>query len=267
MSKCCCAYGRECTMKTRWLNWKTIPPALFLAFLICAPLSSAWAQGMDHSQMHDMTSHSMAQMNQKDPSELEADKKFSEFNHRFAGIFVLLVGFLALIEPRLAQRTPWVRYLWSLLFFAPGVYLMIWSDPESWPTGNQTLGYVITQNLEVLQHKIFSLILLGLGVVEFIRVRKSAPSIWLSSIFPVLAGMGALLLLFHVHGGHDQMTMEAHLSMQKIEHQHFAFATTGFGIALSKAFADVGAFRPRLMRNLFAILMVVLGILLITYTE
>jgi hypothetical protein len=177
------------------------------------------------------------------------------------------MGLLAMIEPRIAARHRWARYLWSALFFAPGVYLMIWSDPESWPTGNQTLYYVATQNLEVLQHKIFAVILLGLAAVEFIRVRRSASSIWLSSVFPTLAGLGALLLLFHVHGGHDEMTAEAHATMLKIEHQHIGFASTGFGIALSKAFADVGRFRPRLMRNLFAVLMVVLGLLLLFYTE
>jgi hypothetical protein len=149
-----------------------------------------------------------------------------------------------------------------VLFFAPGLYLMIWSDPESWPTGNQTLSYVITQNLEVLQHKIFSIILLGLAAVEFVRVRKNAASVWLSSIFPTLAGAGALLLLFHVHGG--EMTMAA---MEKIQKQHIGFAVTGFGIALSKAFADVGRFQPRLMRNLFAVLMAVLGLLLLFYSE
>ena len=204
----------------------------------------------------------------KDPAELEADKRFSEFNHRFAGVFVLLVGMLALFEPLLAMRYGWIRYLWSVLFFVPGVYLLIWSDPESWPTGNQTLHYVLTQNMQVLQHKVFSLILLGLGVVEFVRVRKQAAAAWLSSIFPALAGLGALLLLYHsplAHAG--GMGSDAHLEMQKIEHQHVGFAITGFGIAVSKALADVGRFHPRLMRNLFAVLMVVLAVLLLTYSE
>jgi putative copper resistance protein D len=203
----------------------------------------------------------------KDAAEIEADKRFSEFNHRFAGIFVLLIGLLAVFEPRAAQRFSWVRYLWSILFLAPGVYLLIWSDPESWPTGNQTLHYVLTQNMQVLQHKVFSVILLGLGIVEFIRVRRPTPSPWLSSVFPVLAGLGALLLLYHSPLSHAGMGPDAHAAMETVEHQHIGFAVTGFGIALSKALADVGRFHPRLMRNLFSVFMTVLAILLLTYSE
>jgi len=221
---------------------------------------------MDHAQMHQ---HPVpAQAVSEDSAKLEADKRFSEFNHRFAGIFVLLVGLLALLEPLLAERIAWVRYLWSLLFFLPGLYLLIWSDPESWPVGSQTLHYVVTQNMQVLQHKIFSLLLLGLGAVEFIRVRKRLRSVWVAAVFPTLAGLGALLLLYHSPQAHAAgMDASAHLAMQKIEHQHIGFAAVGFGIALSKAFADVGSFHPRLMRNVFAVLMIVLAILLLTYTE
>ena len=235
-----------------------------LGFLSLA-FPRANAQEPDHAHMHHDAAQTPARV--KDAAEIEADKRFSEFNHRFAGIFVLLVGLLAVFEPRAAARYPWVRYLWSVLFFAPGVYLLIWSDPESWPTGNQTLHYVITQNMQVLQHKIFSLILLGLGVVEFVRVRRNATSVWLSSVFPVLAGAGALLLLYHSPLSHAGMGPEAHQAMETVEHQHVGFAVTGFGIALSKALADVGKFHPRLMRNLFAVLMTVLALLLLTYRE
>ncbi len=55
--------------------------------------------------------------------------------------------------------------------------------------------------------------------------------------------------------------------MQKIEHQHFGFAAVGFGIALSKAALDLGRFNTLLMRNIFALLMFSLGLLLLTYTE
>jgi len=216
----------------------------------------------DHERMgHVMPSGAAA----PEPAKIAADKRFSEFNHRFAGLFVLLIGLLCVLEPRLAQRFGGVRYLWSVLFFLPGLYLLIWSDPESWPTGNQSLHHVMTQNLEVLQHKVFSLLLLGLSAIEFVRVKKGLRSVWLSLVFPALAGVGALLLLFHVHSG--PMDSAAHLTMQKIEQQHWGFAVTGFGIAVSKAFADVGKFHPRLMRNLFAALMVVLGCLLLAYTE
>jgi putative copper resistance protein D len=242
---------------------------LMVLSVVLLPVSilgtQVFAQEADHPHMHHEAAPAGAPV--KSAAEIEADKRFSEFNHRIAGAFVLLVGLLALFEAPAVARYGWIRYLWSVLFLAPGVYLMIWSDPESWPTGNQTLHHVITQNMQVLQHKIFALILLGLGVAEFVRVRRNLRSVWLSSIFPVLAGAGALLLLYHSPQAHAGLGPEAHLSMEKVEHQHVGFAITGFGIALTKALADIGTFRPRLMRNLFAVLMTVLAILLLTYTE
>jgi hypothetical protein len=105
-------------------------------------------------------------------------------------------------------------------------------------------------------------------VVEFIRVKRNLRSVWVSSIFPVLAGIGALLLLYHSPQSHAAgMDASAHLAMQQIQHQHIGFALAGVGIAVSKAFADLGSFRPRLMRNVFAVMMIVLAVLLITYTE
>ena len=202
-------------------------------------------------------------------AKLEADKRFSEFNHRFAGIFVMLAGLLTLSEPLFVKRLGFVRYLWAFFFLMPGLYLFFFSDPEAWPFGQQTLHHVITVNHQVLQHKVFSLILLTLGVVEFLRVRYDLKSVWAMALFPALAASGAILLLFHAHPMPPGIAMdpEAMRSMNKVEHQHLGFATVGVGIALSKAATDWGRFNTRLARNIFAILLVTLGLLLLTYTE
>ena len=198
----------------------------------------------------------------------EADKRFSEFNHRFAGIFVFLVGVVALLQPSLARRFGVLRYLWVFLFLIPGVYLLFFSDPESWPIGNQTLYYVVTENMQVLQHKIFSLVLLALSAVEYFRVRGKLQALWTAFLFPAFAAAGAALLLWHSPQAHAAgMDAAAHQTMLKIADQHVHFALVGFGIAISKAIGDTGRFHPRLMRILFAALMLVLGLLLITYTE
>lgn len=255
-------------------------------FLLIAPVSVCFAlqqgpaphdmsQPMNHHEMQgmDMTpgmgNMSMPASSPANMAKIEADKRFSEFNHRFAGIFVMLAGLVTLAEPLLAARFAFVRYLWAFFFFAPGAYLMVLSDPESWPVGPQTLHYVITSNPQVLQHKVFSLILLTLGVVEFLRVHYDLKTLWSVVLFPTLAAAGAVLLLFHPHPMPPGMVMdvEATRSMNKIEHEHLGFATVGFGIAISKAATDWGRYNTRLMRNIFAILMVTLGLLLIAYTE
>jgi hypothetical protein len=105
--------------------------------------------------------------------------------------------------------------------------------------------------------------------VEFLRVRYELKALWAAALFPALAAIGAVLLLFHPHPMPRGMTMDAEAmrSMTKIEHQHLGFATVGFGIAVSKAATDLGRFNTRLTRNIFAILMVTLGLLLMAYTE
>jgi hypothetical protein len=260
-----------------------IKPLLLSALLVIffgwlAQRSLAQQAGHDMSQMdHEHMGHDMSAMEGmehggppkrvKSAEEIEADKRFSEFNHRMAGFFVLLVGLLSLVEVKLSEKLPWARYFWSFLFFIPGVYLLIWSDPESWPTGDQTLSYVIHSNMQVLQHKLFSLLLLALSAVEFVRIRKRLQSVWVSSIFPVLAASGALLLLYHDPTAHAGMGPDAHATMEAVQHQHLGFAIAGFGVALTKGIADVGKFKPRLFRNLFAVMMVILAGLLLTYTE
>jgi hypothetical protein len=224
---------------------------------------------------HDMGHHHMEEMGEMPASspemqaKLDADKRFSEFNHRIAGVFVMLAGLFTLLEPFVSKRVGFVRYLWATFFFIPGVYLFFLSDPESWPVGPQTLQYVITSNHQVLQHKIFSLILLTLGAVEFLRVRYDLKSVWAIGLFPVLAAAGAVLLLFHSHpmAPGTEMDPAEHLSMIKIEHQHLGFAAVGFGIALSKAATDWGRSHTGVMRNIFAVLLVMLGLLLLAYTE
>jgi len=236
---------------------------LFLAPVVVPP-SAAFMQ--DHE--HHMMSSAPPAAPQKTPAEEEASKRFSEFNHRFAGLFVMLMGILTLLEPRLARRFGGIRYLWSVLFLIPGVYLFFFSDPESWPFGAQSLHYVITSNMQVLQHKIFSILLLGLSVVEYFRVKNKLQGLWTAALFPALAAAGAALLFFHSPAAHaGDMSGAAHPAMQKIQHQHVGFAVVGFGIALSKGAVDWGRFHPRLMRYVFAALMMVLGVQLLLYTE
>jgi copper resistance protein D len=195
-----------------------------------------------------------------------ADKRGSEFNHHLAGLFLVLAGVVLLLEDSLAKRWPIVRYAWPMTFLAAGLFLFVFSDPEVWPIGDQTWGYALSHSLEVLQHKTFSLILLILGYVEFERARGRYKSLWAGFIFPIVGIAGAVLLLFHAHSGDMQAphTMER---MELIEKQHGWFAATGFGIALTKGLAVLPLKSQRVFRKVWPGLLVVLGCLLMLYTE
>ena len=248
----------------------TAKQSLLALPLLTIALRGSPAFSLQH-EAHQPSATSAVAAPQRSAADLakeEADKRFSEFNHRFAGIFVFLVGVVALLQPILARRFGVIRYLWVFLFLIPGIYLLFLSDPESWPTGNQTLYYVVTENMQVLQHKIFSVVLLSLSVVEYLRVRNKLQALWTAFLFPAFAAAGAALLLVHSPLSHASgADPSAHQAMLKIEDQHIHFAVVGFGIAISKAIADTGRFHVRLMRVVFAALMMVLGLLLITYTE
>jgi hypothetical protein len=59
-----------------------------------------------------------------------ADIAWSEYNHHWAGLVVLMIGLLAL----LSRRLRWARH-WPLAFFGLAVFLLIRSDSENWPLG------------------------------------------------------------------------------------------------------------------------------------
>ena len=61
-----------------------------------------------------------------------ADIAWSEYNHHWAGIFVLAIGLLALLNQ---AGLRWARH-WPLLFLGLAGFLFVRSDPENWPLGH-----------------------------------------------------------------------------------------------------------------------------------
>src|SRR5258708_6133254 len=206
------------------------------------------------------------QMDDTDPAKLLADKKESEFNHHFAGFCVILAGLFILAEGTLRQRRPLLRFAWPFCFLLSGLFLFVFSDTELWPFGPQSWWYGLTHNLEDVQHKTFAVILLALGVIEVQRVRGVLKSAWAGWLFPVLACFGSVLLLFHEHHsgmhGPDHMTVMAH-----IQAQHLGFSVTGFGIGLVKGLSELPTRWKVAFARLWSLLMIVLGVLLMLYTE
>src|SRR5882672_7303425 len=124
-----------------------------------------------------------------------AEKAWSEYNHHWAGIIVLSVGLLAFHAQ--ASQVSWARH-WPLAFLGLAVFLFLRSDPEVWPLGPN--GFWVTfADLEVLLHRIFVLLVIGLAVFEWSvqTGRVASPNIRL--VFPVLVAVSGALLLTHSH--------------------------------------------------------------------
>jgi putative copper resistance protein D len=123
------------------------------------------------------------------------DIAWSEYNHHWSGLVVLVIGLLALAER--SGRAPWARN-WPLLFLFLAGFLFLRSDPETWPLGE--IGLLDSlRDPEVVQHRLFVLLIVGFGITEW-RVRTGRSSSDKSAlVFPLVTALGGALLLAHSH--------------------------------------------------------------------
>ena len=134
-------------------------------------------------------------LDDRDAPRTDADRQWSEFNHNVAGVLVLLMGLLAIVNR--TGRAPWARH-WPLVFFVMAVFLFIRNDPGSWPLGPMGFWESLTYPGE-LQHKLFVALVLGFGTFEWMvrtgRIRSPSAAL----VFPILCSVGGALLLTHSH--------------------------------------------------------------------
>jgi hypothetical protein len=130
----------------------------------------------------------------------DPNKGPSELNHHIAGWSLIGVGLLAfssVLSPSLGRH----RFLWPALFVLAGFYLALWSDGEIWPRGNLNWLWLLGHDAEARQHKIYSVLLVAIGAIEYVRIRGSLARFWRVLAFPLLAVIGAGMLLVHDHTG------------------------------------------------------------------
>src|SRR5215471_16652635 len=195
-----------------------------------------------------------------------ADKKESEFNHHLAGVLVAIAGIFILFQSAITPRWPAAKFVWPACFLLAGIFVLIWSDTELWPFGHRQWLEALQNDREVLQHKTFAILLLGLGAIEWQRARGVLRAAWSAWIFPVIAIAGSIILIFHQHEG--GMVGEHHMeTMARIQSEHMSYTVSGLGIGLAKGLSEmkskVGAFFAKVWPSL----MIILGILLLFYRE
>ena len=128
------------------------------------------------------------------PPRNAADIAWSEYNHHWAGIFVVAIGLLALLNQ---AGLRWARH-WPLLFLGLAGFLFLRSDPETWPLGD--IGFFESfRDVEVLQHRLFVLLIVIFALFEW-RVRATDRRTgWTPMVFPLMTAAGGALLLTHSH--------------------------------------------------------------------
>ena len=230
------------------------------------PVNSAPPANREHESMDmDMSMPDHASSGPEQQAAIK-DKKESEFNHHLAGLLVVLAGLFLVGEGKLRQHWPWTRFAWPACFLVCGVFLLVFGDTELWPFGPQGWWYGLTHNPEDLQHKAFAAILLALGAIEIERARGVLRTAWAAWVFPPLAAVGSVMLLFHEHhgGAHgiDHMAVMSH-----IKGEHLNFAITGGSVGLVKGLSELGTRWQSILINIWPLLLIVLGVLLMRYTE
>jgi putative copper resistance protein D len=123
------------------------------------------------------------------------DIVWSEYNHHWAGIFVLLIGILALLER--TGRAPWAKH-WPLLFIGLAGFLFLRSEAEGWPFGTLGLGESL-RDPEFVQHKLFMVLITGFAGFEWSVRTGALTRNWARYVFPLLSAAGGMMLLTHSH--------------------------------------------------------------------
>ncbi len=144
-------------------------------------------------------------------------KASSELNHHLAGYGLIAVGLLVLAGLAF-PRVPWLKLVWPAIFVAAGLFLVVWSDPEIWPRGEHGWLWMLQHGPGSRQHKMFALLMIALGAVEYLRARDRLGRFWQMWAFPMLAVFGAGLLLFHPH----KVTASPPPPAPAAQHQHAA---------------------------------------------
>lgn len=245
-----------------------LPPILCLMLFV--PNMRSQEQPMEH-QGHEGMSMPMDQpldaaAQARMQAKLLADKRESEFNHHLAGFFVIVAGVFMLFQGEFEKRWSGTKYIWPASFLISGVFLLVWSDTELWPFGHKPWLVGLRTDPEVLQHKTYAVLLLALGIIEWLRTSGSLKALWSNWVFPAVAIGGSVLLLFHQHAA--GMLGPNHMAvMARIQSEHLDFAIAGFGIGLTKGLAETKSSWRGFFTRLWPLFMIALGVLLMFYKE
>jgi putative copper resistance protein D len=127
------------------------------------------------------------------------DSAWSEYNHHWAGLVVLLAGALALASR--FRRFAWARF-WPVSFAGLAAFLVLRADPENWPLGPRPFwGSFFAP--DVVVHRAAALLILLFAAFECAVQAGRLRARWARYTFPLMCAVGAALLLTHNHGSGD----------------------------------------------------------------
>ncbi|MGE5389198.1 MAG: copper resistance D family protein [Hyphomicrobiales bacterium] len=131
------------------------------------------------------------------PPRTPADIAWSEYNHHWAGLFVVAMGVMALLE-RLVPRLAPIMSHWPLVFLGLAGFLFLRADEMVWPLGR--LGLIESlRDPEIAQHRLLTLLIVAFGLFEWQVRRGRIKAWWAPYVFPISTATAAAFLLTHSH--------------------------------------------------------------------
>jgi putative copper resistance protein D len=185
-------------------------------------------------------------------------KAYSEFNHHLSGVFLLVIAGLFLLKEQGVVPRRWLT-LWPLSLLLLGGYLVIWSDRFAWPIGPAGFFESLTDP-ETVQHKLYAVVLVALGSLEWARLRGRLPRLGSALFFGIVAFAG--LLMFH----HSLLMAHNHHS-PKLLSNHLLVGALTIGAGGAKLTWEMGWMKWRHGGLLWPACVLVLGVLLVFYSE
>src|SRR5262249_2598548 len=114
-------------------------------------------------------------------------RAWSEYNHHWAGLFVVTMGALAILHfagVRAARH-------WPLVFLGLATFQFVRNDPRAWPLGPAGFWESLTLP-DVLQHRTFVLLVVAFAIFEWMVRTEGLPAgPWRYRVPPVSARAGA----------------------------------------------------------------------------
>jgi len=183
---------------------------------------------------------------------------WSEYNHHVAGLFVVAMGLLAVLER--TGRARWARH-WPLLFLGLAGVLVVRNDPRAWPLG--PAGFWESMALpDVLQHRVFVLLVVAFGLFEWmVRTGRLRSPGW-ARVFPLLTAVGGGLLITHSHA---MFNLKAEFL---VEVTHAPLGVLGMFVGWTRWLElRLPAPEHQLPGRLWAVGLALVGVLLLLYRE
>lgn len=189
---------------------------------------------------------------------------YSEYNHRVAGLFIVLIG-LSELGLALRPHSPmWTGLVLPGALGVAGVFLLVWSDHEAWPIGSLSFTQTFFgQDHEIIQHKFYGVFATAIAMSEILRrfgwVMHPA---WAAPL-PLFAVIGGLMLFVHSHGIHP--------AAQKIAFHHAFMGSLAVSAGAAKSVAAwVTGSSSRSVRGwelVWAGCILLIGVQLLMYSE